>query len=324
VPTLINCKTQAEADKALSNGHDLNLLSGSFYLVIVGALAPNITVNGNVDVCVVARGSSQPRVVARGSSQPHVEARESSQPRVEAWGSSQPRVEAWGSSQPRVEARESSQPRVVAWGSSQPRVVARGSSQPHVEARESSQPRVEARESSQPRVEAWGFVQISTKGSVSGTASANVAVLTDGAAKIKGGKQTVVSVSTPAEWCEYYGVVVRRGVAILYKAVNDDYTSCQATPAGQKIAYAPGTKPVAPDWDGGARECGGGLHFSPTPAMARSFNENAVRFMACPVKLADISVHWNGNYPEKCKARGVAGNGCYEVDEDGEPVQVAS
>ena len=266
---------------------------------------------------VEARESSQPRVVAWGSSQPRVEARASSQPRVVAWGSSQPRVEARESSQPRVEARESSQPRVEAWGSSQPRVEARESSQPRVEARESSQPRVEAWGSSQPRVEAWGYAQLSAKGAVTGTAAATVAVCVEGAAKINGGHQTVVRRSTPEEWCAYYGVSVTDGVALVYKGVLDTWRS----PHGAD--YTPGTVPVALDWDGGRRECGAGLHFSPTPRMTHAFISEPAHYLACPIRLEDIAVHADGAYPEKIKARGCCAP-VYEVDEDGEPVSPAA
>ena len=99
----------------------------------------------------------------------------------------------------------------------------------------------------------------------------------------------------------------RESVALVYKAVNDDFSSPYGT------SYAPGTVPVAPDWDGGIRECGGGLHFSPTPAHALSFHSDAKRFLACPVALSDISVHKDAAYPEKIKARGCC-MPVYEVD----------
>ena len=200
-----------------------------------------------------------------------------------AWGTSQPRVEAWESSQPRVVARGTSQPRVVAWESSQPRVVA------------------------------WGYTQLSVVGGVQASCTENVSVLIEGKAKVEGGKQTFVQRQTPTEWCDYYGVKHTDGIAIVYKAVDSSYVS----PKGGN--YKPGTIPMAPDWDGGKKECGGGLHFSPCPAMARAFNPNATRYLACPVALADIAVHPDGDYPEKIKARGCCAP-VYEVDEDGETI----
>jgi hypothetical protein len=265
----------------------------------------------------VARGSSQPHVEARGSSQPHVEAWESSQPHVEAWESSQPHVVARGSSQPHVEAWGSSQPHVEAWESSQPHVVARGSSQPHVEARGSSQPHVEAWESSQPHVEARGYVQISIFGAVIAKLGAHCSAIIHGkGAKVTGGSQTKVLLRKPKEWCDYYGVAVKGGTATLFKALNVDFTS----PHG--LLYAPGSTVEAPDWDGGKQECGGGLHFSPAPAMAREFHTGAIKYVACPVRLTDMAVHPYGEYPQKCKARRIC-KPIYEVDVDGERVEAS-
>jgi hypothetical protein len=282
---MIEVTTQAELDAALAKNADaeVTLVKGSFRLVLTGAAAPLLIVLAAADLSVVARESSQPRVVARGSSQPRVEAWESSQPRVEAWESSQPRVVAWGSSQPRVEAWESSQPRVV------------------------------ARESSQPRVVAWGYSMLAVQGRVCGAAAETVSVTIEGAAKIEGGRQVVVRRETAQEWCDYYGVKVTDGVALLYKGVRTDFSS----PHGAD--YTPGTIPVADDWDGGKRECGGGLHFSPTPRMTHEFIDNPAHYLACPVALADIAVHPDGTYPQKVKARGCAAP-VYEVDEDGERI----
>lgn len=84
--------------------------------------------------------------------------------------------------------------------------------------------------------------------------------------------------------------------------------------------YTPGTSPTAPDWDGGEAECGGGLHFSPAPAMTLEFHSKAKKFVACPIKLKDIVVHPDGSYPHKIKAKGVTGGKCYEVDREGKTV----
>ena len=315
---MIQCTTQAAAEMALKAdpNAEIEMVKGEFKLSIGNTDSPWLIVNAGVSLNVVAWGSSQPRVVAWGSSQLRVEARESSRPRVVAWGSSQPRVEAWESSRPRVVARGSSQPRVVAWESSRPRVVAWGSSQPRVVAWESSRPRVEAWESSQPRVVARGFVQLSLLGKVIAKATASVSVLIDGPAKVTGGRQVTVKRGTPKQWCDYYGVAVKAGIATLFKAVDDNFMS----PHGGN--YTPGTAPVAEYWDGGKKECGGGLHFSPSPVMARSFNPKATRYVACSVRLKDMVVHPNGYYPEKIKAKGCC-TPTWEVDEDGETVEQA-
>ena len=128
---------------------------------------------------------------------------------------------------------------------------------------------------------------------------------------LKGGKHTqAFKPKTPKEWCEHYGVDVTKGVAVLYKALNADFIS----PRG--MSYAPGTIPIAPDWDGGKAECGGGLHFSPHPKMALAFNPGAKLFAACPVKLTDIAVHPDGDYPEKVKASKCCAS-VWQVDRNG-------
>ena len=259
----------------------------------------------------MARESSQPHVEAWGSSQPHVEARGSSQPHVVARGSSQPHVEARESSQLHVVAWESSQLHVVARESSQLHVIARESSQPHVEARESSQLHVEAWESSRPHVVAWGYAQLSLFGAVFATLSARCSALIHGTgAEVKGGRQICVRFKTVQDWCDYYGVEIKNGVAILYKALNDDFTS----PYG--LSYAPGSQPVAPDWDGGQVECGGGLHFSPSPAMAMEFHASATKYVGCPVAVHECAVNPDGAYPQKVKAKRCCGP-VFEVDRIG-------
>ncbi len=181
------------------------------------------------------------------------------------------RVEAWGSSS--VEARGSS--RVVAWGSS--RVVARESSSveargsSRVVARESS--RVEARESSS--VEASKYVPVQRFGTTP---------------QVKGGVLIDipdVSEMTAREWCDYYGVKVERGYAILFKAVDDDLSTSRARRVG--LTYTVGTKVVAPDW-APHKDCGNGLHASPSPHMALGYNSGATRFVKVKAKLADLVV----------------------------------
>ena len=245
---------------------------------------------------VVARGSSH--VEARESS--HVEARESSH--VEARGSSH--VVAWESSH--VVARGSSHvvawesSHVVAWESSH--VVARGSS--HVVAWESSH--VVAWESS--HVVAWESSHV--------VASLYVAVHRHGTSPVVLGG-TVIQVRRPTtlvEWAAFYGTPITDGQVLLYKAVRDDYRSYHG------LLYEPGKIAEAPDWDGGAKECGGGLHFSPHPAMALEFDREATRFVACPVALEDCRPPSEDDaYPAKLKARRICGP-IVEVDRYGKPV----
>jgi hypothetical protein len=121
------------------------------------------------------------------------------------------------------------------------------------------------------------------------------------------------TIRTAEQWCEFHGVEVVDGVATLFKAVTDKFSS------GYGFSYKPGTTPKAPDWDGGKAECGGGLHFSPRPAQALQFMPEAKRFVACPVKLDEIAVHENAVYPDKVKAPGCCAP-VRECDIDGNKV----
>ncbi len=166
-------------------------------------------------------------------------------------------------------------------------------------------------------VTAYGSAVVKASGSAVVKASKYVAVqkMAHGTQRISGGVVIEVPVLTTArEWCDYYGVTVKRGVALLFKAVDDEYRSHH-----NGFAYTPGTKPEAPDWDDGKKECGGGLHFSPRPWMAREFFENATRYVCCPVTLTEIVVHPDAQYPQKVKAPRVCGP-VWECDEDGEPM----
>ncbi|HRQ74277.1 MAG TPA: hypothetical protein PLU35_14740, partial [Phycisphaerales bacterium] len=127
----------------------------------------------------------------------------------------------------------------------------------------------------------------------------------------------VPPITTASEWCDRYGVTVADGVATLYKCVDEGYRSNYHG----GISYAPGTIPEAADWDGGVLECGGGLHFSPHPAMTLEFwgKEVEPRFVACPVRLDDIAVRADAGMPQKIKARRCCAP-VYEVDIDGTPL----
>ena len=189
----------------------------------------------------------------------------------------------------RVVARESSQ--VEAWGSSQ--VEAWGSS------------RVVARESS--RVEAWGSSQV--------VASPHVAIhLHSGVAQIEGG--VIIDVTsvdaTAAAWAEHHGLEVQDDMALVYKAVDDRWS----TPRG--FVYEPGAYLTAPDWrDDG--ECGGGLHFGPTPRYARDYHQEATRYVKVAIPLDKARPIPGGPYDTaKIKAASCLVLG--EVTIDGEPV----
>ena len=173
---------------------------------------------------------------------------------------------------------------------------------------------VEARGNSS--VEAWGNVFVRLFAALKVKVSASCVVMIHGQAKsLIGGKRVkATKPATAKAWCDQYGVAHKGGVATLYKAVDDDYSTDRARSKG--IFYRPGEAPVAPDWDDGKEECGGGLHFSPHPEMALEFNTGAKRFVACSVKLKDIAVHPYGRYPQKVKAKGLCAP-VYEVDRKG-------
>ena len=170
------------------------------------------------------------------------------------------------------------------------------------------------------RVTAYGSSQVTAYDSSRVTATGYVAVSDHGPnTKITGGSViTVPQPSTIAEWIDFYGVRTtgtKHRTVIVYKALNEDFTS-----AHNGFTYEPGSKPEAPDWDGGIAECGGGLHFSPTPHHALQFNPGATRFVACPVLLADIRPPQPADsYPEKVKASRVF-RPVYEVDIDGKRI----
>ena len=136
----------------------------------------------------------------------------------------------------------------------------------------------------------------------------------DDQAQVVGGKQIKVRLKTSKEWCDYYGVDVKKGIVILYKGVNDDYSTQKG------VFYTPGSIPKAPDWDGGKAECGGGLHFSPCVSGTLQFRTDAHRFIACPVCIKDFKPFENAQYPDKIKAPGCCAP-VWEVDRNGEKVQ---
>jgi hypothetical protein len=87
-----------------------------------------------------------------------------------------------------------------------------------------------------------------------------------------------------------------KGGVILYKAVNPE-TFCDFQTG--KIKYE--GEVTCPDFDPDKnRECGGGLHLSPTPEMALSYHVGKV--LKCLVKKEDIVIYHDGNYTKvRCR-----------------------
>lgn len=152
---------------------------------------------------------------------------------------------------------------------------------------------------------------VTASGSATVTASRFVTILRRSPrSRVTGGQ--VPDLSTPLGWCEYTGAAeASPGTRILYKGLDAEFRS------GYGTVYLPGTEIVAPDWDGGAEECGGGFHFCAHPAATLQFVE-AVKFVACEVALADMAAHEFPQYPNKIKAR--ACRVLYECDVHGERI----
>jgi hypothetical protein len=184
----------------------------------------------------------------------------------------------------------------------------------------------------------WGKVEKAQGAAIVGlygegevNAGPNVTVIVHGLrTKVVGGVvHQIPEIVTPTDWADFYGVPIVDGkqfkeelagaeVVVLFKAVDDKWQANH-----NQFPYIPGTEPQAPDWDDGVKECGGGLHFSPQPFYARRFHSNATKFVGCPVRLADIVVHKEPQYPDKTKAPGVCAP-VFEVTIDGERVEPAS
>ena len=147
------------------------------------------------------------------------------------------------------------------------------------------------------------------------TAKARVAVhLHSGHAHIDGGVliDHTAEPGDAAMWCAYHDVRVTRGIATLYKAVDDAWTTSRG------FDYSPGATPSAPDWSP-ASACGGGLHFSPSPIEALAYKPDAARFLAVGVALDTLVPILGGDTP-KAKAPAVV-VACREVDMDGREVR---
>jgi hypothetical protein len=148
------------------------------------------------------------------------------------------------------------------------------------------------------------------------TASSHTAVhLHSGRVLLKGGvviDHTKIDLDDATTWADYHGVEIIDGVATVYKAVDDKYTTDRG------FNYSPGATPSAPDWKA-HRDCGNGLHFGPTPGHALAYHPEATKFMEAKVALADLVTLTGGT--AKCKAPKVV-SPLVEVDIHGNRVAV--
>ena len=176
---------------------------------------------------------------------------------------------------------------------------------------------IAVRASDSATVSAYGSATVRAYGSATVSAKKHVAVhLHSANVQVEGGVVIDVSkpINDPREWCDYHDIEVSKsGVATVYKAVDDRYRS------GYGFDYTPGTKPAAPDWRDN-NNCGGGLHFSPTPHQAQAYHQaDTVRFLAVGVKVDDLRPINDGG-TAKCKAPKVV-RACVEVDIAGDPIK---
>jgi hypothetical protein len=159
-------------------------------------------------------------------------------------------------------------------------------------------------------VRAYGSASVEAYGSASVSATPFVAVQRHGdRAKVSGGVLIQIPpLDTAKQFCEFYGIKASRGTVTVYKAVGNSYTSEHGA------TYTPGGTTSCDDWSAEPR-CGGGLHFSPRPFMARKYS-GGPRFVACRVKLTDLVVIRDYGTPDKVKAPRC--KVLYECNEDGE------
>lgn len=182
-----------------------------------------------------------------------------------------------------------------------------------------SAPRIVTRETSAPSIDANGYSSVFTRGDrLTGKGSANTIFRIQGTARIEGGNQFIIKLEASRDWCEYYGARIEGDNAVVYKAVGDDYMSAHG------VRYAPGSMPEDKAWNGKRGECerGCGLNFSPTPRATHRFVPEPKHYLECRIALADMVVHFNGQYPEKCTAPRVVAP-LIECDVDGNRVEMA-
>lgn len=104
--------------------------------------------------------------------------------------------------------------------------------------------------------------------------------------------------SSAAEWAEFHGVTVKDGRAVLYKAVGEDFIT--GADYGTPVEWVIGQEVACKDW-APTRECGHGLHLSPTPGIALAYKSDVTHFLECEVDL-DVMVPLPGVAAPKCKA----------------------
>ena len=170
------------------------------------------------------------------------------------------------------------------------------------------------RASDSATVRAFDSATVRAFGSATVEAGSHTAVhLHSGRATITGGvliDHTTVDLTNTTTWAGYHGCRTDGDHLVAYKAVRDDYRSQRGT------TYLPGTTATCDDFTD-VDECGGGLHFSPTPAQAKDYDREATRFVELRVPTSAVRTITGAGTP-KAKAQTVT---CVrEVDLHGRPV----
>jgi len=315
------CGTSFAYIRAYGTSHAKISINGSSHTDISIHGTSHATINAYESSCadIRAHGTSHATIKARDSSLATIKAHDSSRAEISTRGTSRADIRAYESSQADIRAHGSSRAALTIYDSSLATIETYDSSRAGISTHGTSRAEIRAHESSQADIRAcyWSTVFVSGPGacSVRAGCSALVRLATDAVnvSVASGSVQRMEHPATASGWCDMFAATVVDGVATLYKAVDDEYRS------GRGFAYRPGTVPVAPDWDEGKAECGGGLHFCATPRLAKAFCTTATRYVACPVKLTDMAVVKTPQYPSKVKAKGCC-SPTWEVDIDGNPL----
>jgi hypothetical protein len=111
-----------------------------------------------------------------------------------------------------------------------------------------------------------------------------------GGSIIDASRYVAIHLHDPRTWCEYHGVPVSDGVALVVKCVDGDLMAGQNH---KPTMYPIGGTVSATDWDAG-NHCGNGLHFSATTAQAfgcfQGDKRGSVRFLECSVDVGSMVV----------------------------------
>ena len=167
------------------------------------------------------------------------------------------------------------------------------------------------RASGSATVEAYDSATVEASGSATVEASRFVAVhLWSQRVTLSGGvviDLTALDSKNLGDWCDYTGTERDGDTITVYKAVDDNLKS------GQGFAYPIGGAVEDSRWRDD-HDCGGGLHFSPTPTRARSYFWSATRFLECTVNATEArTIGWD-------KLKAPRATVIREVTIDGEPV----